>query len=112
MRLLTTKYSDLSSCFHKSGERALADNILLKQVLINNHTDVNNRKNKGQLELEHIFGFCNTFKMITKNLGFHLTFKTANLQDIIFNTIATDISYPYEKQLQKIMLIKNLMILI
>ena len=91
MRLLTSKNSDLSSCFDKSGKSSLTDKNPSKRIQINNHTDANKRKYKGKLELEHIFGFCNKFKKITKNLGFHLTFKTANLQDIIFTTIATDI---------------------
>ena len=47
---------------------------------------------KGHLLLEHIFGFCESFENFFKNLGFHLTFKTANLQDIKFTTIATDIN--------------------
>ena len=90
MRLLTSKDSDLSSCFDKSGENTLNDNNTLKRILFNNHTGANKGKYKGKLELEHIFGFCKTFKMICKNLGFHLTFKTSNLKDIIFTRIATD----------------------
>ena len=43
------------------------------------------------MALEHVFGFCKTFKKITKNLGFHLTFKTADLQNIILTSIANDI---------------------
>ena len=39
-----------------------------------------------------MFGFCKTFKKITKNLGFHLTFKTADLQKIIFRSKANDIN--------------------
>ena len=92
MRSLTSKDSDLSSCFDKKGESALNDNNLLKRILIKNHTVANKGKYKTKLELEHIFGSCETFKKITKNLGFDLTFKTANLQDIIFTTIATDIN--------------------
>ena len=92
MRLLTSKYSDLSSCFDKSAESALNDNNLLKRILINNHIDANKGKYRGKVELEHIFGLCKTFKKITKNLGFHLTFETANLQDILFTTIATDVN--------------------
>ena len=57
-------------------------------MLINNHEAANKGKIGGQILLEHIFGFCKTFKKITKNLGFHLTFRTANLQDIIYTTIA------------------------
>ena len=43
---------------------------------------------KGQLPLEPIFGFCKTFRKVTKNIVFHITFKTANLQNIIYNSIA------------------------
>ena len=43
----------------------------------------------GQLALELFFGFCKTYKR--KNLGFRLTFKTADLQHLIFTAIATDI---------------------
>ena len=45
-------------------------------------------KIKAQLPLEHILGFCNTFKKVTKNLGFEIFFKTANLQNIIYTSIA------------------------
>ena len=44
MSLLTSKDSDLSSYFDKSGENALNDNTLLKWILINNHADVKKRK--------------------------------------------------------------------
>ena len=83
MRLLTTKNSILSSCFDKNGEKDFNDNNVLKQILINNHPGAIKCKIKGQLALEHIFGFCKTFKKITKNLGFHLTFKKNDLQDDI-----------------------------
>ena len=60
-------------------------------MLIDNHNvagqEVNKGKIKGQLLLENIFGFCKSFTKITKNLGFHIKFKTADLQDIIFTTI-------------------------
>ena len=92
MSSLTSKHSDLSSCFNKSGESPLNDNNVLKRKLINNHIDAKKGRYRGRLELEHIFGFCQTFKKITKNLGFHLTFKTANLQDNILTTKATDIN--------------------
>ena len=63
MCLLTSKDSDLSSCFDKNGEKALDDNNPLKQILINNHaTDVNKSKIKEQLPLEHIFGVCRPFE--------------------------------------------------
>ena len=62
-------------------------------MLNDNHTVVANKgKIKGQLPLEHVFGFCKTFKRVTKNLGFHLTFKMNDLQSSIFTTKATDIN--------------------
>ena len=93
MRLLTSKDGDLSSYFDKNGESVLDDNNPLKRLLLNNHAvEVSKGKTKGQLALEHIIGFCKTFKKITKNLGFHLIFKMNDLQDIIFTTIADDIN--------------------
>ena len=91
MRLLTSKNNDLSSYFNKNGESALDNNNPLKQILFNNHAvEANKGRIKGQLPLEHIFGFCKTFKKITKNLGFHLIFKMNDLQDIVYTTIAKD----------------------
>ena len=93
MRLLTSKDGDLSSYLDKNGESVLNNDNPLKQILINNHAvEASKGRIKGQLELQHIFGFCKTFKKITKNLGFHLIFKMNDLQDIIFTTIADDIN--------------------
>ena len=61
-------------------------------MLIDDHTDPNKGKNKGYLYLQDILGFCKTFKKVTKNLGFHLMFKTANLQDIIFTSMEDEIN--------------------
>ena len=65
-----------------------------QKMLINNHTDANKGKIKGYIYiyLEDIFGFCKTFKKVTKNLGFHLTFKTNDLQNIIYSSMADDIN--------------------
>ena len=91
--LLTSKDGDLSSYFDKNGETVLDNDNPLKQILINNHAvEANRSKIEGHLALEHIFGFRKTFEKITKNLGFHLIFKTNDLQDIIFTTIADDIN--------------------
>ena len=93
MRLLTSEDSDLSSCFDKNFEKALDNSNPLKQILLSTHAEeVNKGKIKDQLPLEHTFGFCKTFKKFTKNLGFHVTFKMIDHQDIIFTTIATDIN--------------------
>ena len=75
MRFLTTKDGDLSFCF----------------VIRNYGLDLDKSKNKGQLQVEHIFGFCGSFRKITKTLGFHLTFKTTELIDIPFTTLHGDI---------------------
>ena len=64
----------------------------LKQMLFHNHTEGSRGKNNGHLPLEHIFGFRKTFEKITKNLGFHLTFRTNDLQDIFFTTLDDDIN--------------------
>ena len=61
-------------------------------MLINNHTDANKGKIKGYLYLEDIFGFCKTFKEVPKSLGFHLTFKKNDLQNIIYLSMADDIN--------------------
>ena len=62
-------------------------------MLIDNHSvPINRGKVTGQLPLEHIFVFCKTFKKITKIFGFHLTFKTAGLQDFFFTLLANDIN--------------------
>ena len=42
--------------------------------------------------LKIFFGFCKTFKKVTKNLGFHLTFKTNDLQDVIDTSMTDDIN--------------------
>ena len=88
MRLLTSKDGDLSTCFDKINENNINDTSL-KEILIDNHTvQANKGKIVGHLPLEHIFGFCKTFKKITKGLGYHITLKTADLQDIIYTSIA------------------------
>ena len=62
-------------------------------MLIDSHSvPVNRGKIKGRLPLQHKFGFFETFKKVTKNLGFHLTFKTADLQNNIFLSIFFDVN--------------------
>ena len=63
-----------------------------QKMLKNNQTDANKGKIKGCLFLEDIFGFCETFKTVIKNLGFHLTFKTNDLQNIKYSSLADDIN--------------------
>ena len=104
MRAISNKESDFLSQFDNINENdisrlnRLADlpvqirDTPHQKILINNHTDVNKGKIKGYLYLEDIFGFCKTFKKVTKNLGFHLTFKTNDLQDIIYTSMTDDIN--------------------
>ena len=63
-----------------------------QKMLINNHTDAKKGKIKRYLYLEVTFGFCKTFKKVTKSLGFHLMFKTNDLQDIIYTSMTGDIN--------------------
>ena len=98
MKLISSRDGDLLSQFDNINEgvgandAATADNIRttsLNKMLITNHeNDADRGKIRGQLPLSDIFGFCRTFKKVTKNLGFRITLKTANLQDIIYTTIA------------------------
>ena len=66
-----------------------------QKMLIDNDLDANKGKIKGYLYLEDIFGFCKTFKKVTKSLGFHLMFKTVNLQDIIFTSMEDEINVTF-----------------
>ena len=95
MRVISSRDGDLLSQFDNineeigANEAATSDNIRStspNKMLITNQADANRGTIRGQLPLEHIFGFCKTFKKVTKNLGFRFTFKTANLQDIIYTT--------------------------
>ena len=61
-------------------------------MLINSYTDTIEGKIKGYLYLEDIFGFCKTFKKVTKNLGFHIKFKTNDFQNIIYSSMVDDIN--------------------
>ena len=99
-KVISNKYDDLLSQFGNIIENdiplleRLVDlppqikSIPHQKMLIDNHTDANKGRIKGYLYLEDIFGFCKTFKKVTKNLGFHLTFNSAKLQDIIYTSMA------------------------
>ena len=102
MKVISNKDDDLFSQFGNINENdiplleKLADlppqikSTPHQKMLIDNHLDANKGKIKGYFYLEDIFGFCKTFKKVTKNLGFHLLFKTANIQDIIYTSMADD----------------------
>ena len=98
MRALTINDGDLLSEFDKIDEsEAQFENATLKHLPINKHDVAANKdKIRGNPPLEHIFGFCKTFKK-TKQLGSHLTFKTADLQDNIYTTLGDDIIVNFDK---------------
>ena len=103
MRAISNKDGDLISQFDNINENdipvlnRLADlpvqirDTPHQKMLINNHIEANRGKIKGYLYLEDIFGFCKTFKKVTKNLGCHISFKTNDLQDIIYTSLTDDI---------------------
>ena len=103
MRVISNKDDDLLPQFGNINENdiplleRLADlppqirSTPHQKKLIDNHLDANKGKIKEYLYLEDIFGFGKTFKKVTKNLGFVLMLKTADLQDIIFTSMADDI---------------------
>ena len=104
MKAISSKDGDLLSQFDIINENdipildRLADlppqigSTLHQKVLIDNHTDANKGKIKGYLYLEDVFIFWKTFRKVTKNLGFHLTFRTNDLQNIIYSSMADDIN--------------------
>ena len=87
MRTLTSNEGELLSQFDKIDDsQAEIGNFSLILLLINNHdVTVKKRKIKGQLPLQQFCGFCRAFKKITKQLGFHLIFKTSDLQDVFIH---------------------------
>ena len=104
MRVISNEDGDLLSQFDNINENDIpvlnrfADlpvqirDTPYQKMLIKNNNDVNKGKIKGYLYLEDIFGFCKTFKKVTQNLGFHLTFKTNDIQDIIYTSMTDDIN--------------------
>ena len=104
MRAISNKDGDLLSQFDNINENdipileRLADlppqirDSPHQKLLLNNHTEASKGKIKRYLYLEDISGFCKTFKKVTKNLGFHLTFKANDLQNIIYSSMADDIN--------------------
>ena len=88
IRAVTSKDGDLLSHFDNIDETEDGNkNTSLKEMPINNHTKANRGKIKGHLPLEQTFDFCETFNKITKNLGFRFTFRTNDLQDILFTNV-------------------------
>ena len=104
MKMISNKNHDLLSQFGNINENAiplferLADlpprirSTPHQNMLIDNYADPNNGKTKRYLYLEDFFGFCKTFMNVTKKLGFHIIFKTNDLQDVIYTSMDDDIN--------------------
>ena len=99
MRVISNKDGDSLSLFDNINENdipileRLAELLLQirstphRKTLIDYHNDANKGKIKGYLYLEDVFGFCRIFKKVTKNLSFHLTSRTNDLQNIIYSSM-------------------------
>ena len=84
---LTSKDDDLLSYFDRTNKNNESITSL-KKILFDNHTtQANKLKISDQLRINQIFGFCKMFKKITEGLGFHLIFKTADVQFIAYTTL-------------------------
>ena len=104
MRAISNKNGDFLSQFDNFNENdvpileRLADlpaqirSTPNQKMLISNHTDANKGKIKGYLYLEDVSGFCKTFRKENKILGFHIKFKTNDLQNIIYSSMADDLN--------------------
>ena len=104
MRVISNKDDEFLSQFGKRNENdiplfeRLNDTPIQirstphQKMLIDNHLDANKGKIKGRLYLEDFFGFCKTFKKVTKNLASILMLKTADFLNIIYTSMADDIN--------------------
>ena len=80
MIVLTSKDGNFSSYFDKIREDS-NNNTTMKEIPIGEHTfQTNEGKVFGRLALQHIFGFFNTFRKVTKNLSSHITSKANDLK--------------------------------
>ena len=102
MRVISNKDSDLSSQFDNITENdipvleRLADlspqikSTPHQKMVINNHTDPN--RGKRIFIFRRYFLILQNMEKLTKNLGFHLMFKRANLHDNIYTSMVDDIN--------------------
>ena len=99
MIALTSKDGYILFHFAKFDEsQTQIQNTSFEHLFYKNHDLAANKgRIKGHLRLERIFGICKTFKEITKELGFHLTFKTADLLDIIYKALCDNIKVSFDK---------------
>ena len=98
LRAFTSKDGDFFSDFDKIDESQaqIRKQSLIPLLLFNRDIAANKCKIKDQLLLELKFGFYETFLKITKQLSLHLTFKTADLQDINYKTVGDDFKVNFD----------------
>ena len=88
LSFLTHRDGDLSTYFEQIDENeCVITNSTLKQLIIHDHTTDNRGLTTGTLPLEKTFGFCKSFKKITKGLGFELEVKTSTRKRNILYTL-------------------------
>ena len=89
MRLVTQQDGDLSIYFDIIDESENGiENSSLKNILNNNHTGANKGVIRGHLSLEYIVDFAQSFKKITKGLGFELDLRTSNRKrETLYSTL-------------------------
>ena len=89
MILVMEKNGDLSTYFDIIDESEDGiNNSSLKQILFNKNTEANRGLIRGHLPLDNNFGFCRSFRKITKSLGFEIDLRTSNRkQDILYTNL-------------------------
>ena len=92
MRILTSKDGDFSSHFHQFIENNI-DDTTWKEIITVNRTKQANKKNIRSTSIGTHYRICNAFKKVTKNIGFRITFKTNELQDIVYTTLPLAINF-------------------
>ena len=98
MRAFTSNDGDLICHFDIIDESAAQSiNISIKHLVNNHDIAANTGKMRDQILLKCVVGCCETFEKISKQLGFHLTLKTADLEDIIYTTLADNITVKVDK---------------
>ena len=99
MWALTSKDGDLSSPFDKidKSEVEIENSSLHHHLLNNRDVAVNEGRIWKKLPLEQLFGFCKIFEKVAKQLGFYLTFETADLQDYIYTRLGDNVQVNFSK---------------
>ena len=77
-KMLRSQDNDLLTYFAKDDEE------LRERIIVNYADDANRGKLIAHLPLKDIFGFCDSFKKVTYGLGFEVSLKRAENDDVIY----------------------------